>query len=364
VKKGVSLHLDLLRLIASLAVVVGHARSLILPCLPNRYFDNGPEAVAAFFVLSGLVISYVTLDRGERDWRSYAIARISRIGSVVIIALPLLFLVDQIGFVIAPDIYLAQPWFDPGFHFLTWLRALTFTNEVWFSHSVLGSNEPYWSLGFEVPYYLLFGVFTFMTGGRRLVAILLWSLCFGIKIIAYLPLWLMGVGLYRILRSISKPNRAMGVLASLTGLIGLLLLRSFKNTLLLTVPMRIFAPTGILDFTLSVYYYSLFGALFALHIFGTSLLFGEAGAKSAITGRGERLIRWLAGGSFTIYVVHLPLLLLAKGLLPEVSSRPAEGALVLLAVIAASLLLAEAGERRKDRVRAVLQRLLRWSQQS
>jgi peptidoglycan/LPS O-acetylase OafA/YrhL len=43
--------------------------------------------------------------------------------------------------------------------------GLAFLGEVWGAYLVPGTNGPYWSLGFEVPYYLMFGHFCF---GRSL----------------------------------------------------------------------------------------------------------------------------------------------------------------------------------------------------
>ncbi len=60
-----------------------------------------------------------------------------------------------------------------------------------------------------------------------------------------------------------------------------------------------------------------------------------------------RVIRWLAGGSFTLYLVHQPLLLLASALIEPVESRVTMAVAATMAVLGVCTLLAECAERRK-----------------
>ncbi len=179
---NLSIYLDLLRLVAAFEVVLGHARHFVMPRLPGFISGHTGEAVAVFFVLSGFVIAFVAEEK-EHSLRAYATARLSRLYSVCLIALLAGFVCDMItqryGVVPITD----HPFYDPAY--LTNLPfALTFTNELWFSHRVFGSNEPYWSLGFEAAYYVIFAAFFYLGRVRGAVIGVLLMLAFGPKIVA------------------------------------------------------------------------------------------------------------------------------------------------------------------------------------
>lgn len=350
-KRELSIYLDLLRLVASLAVVVMHAGSFLLPALPGALVYNGSEAVAAFFVLSGLMMEYVTRDGREGAWQTYTLARVSRIVSVVAVALPLVWIVDRIGMALDPGPYLADGGFAPAFGAIAWIRALTFTNEVWFSHAILGSNEPYWSLGFEVPYYIMFGLAIFLRGRRRAVALAAWALLVGPKILAYLPLWLLGVLTYRIIRQPIGNRRHLGAILFAAGpllYVGARLLRKYH---LQDFSLTIFQPSSAADLVAGAAYYLLVAIAIAANIVGFRYLLDE---RIRIPERAAIPIRWLAGGSFTVYLVHMPLMLLVRASWPQVLASPDRGLLALGLVLAACYLVAELGERRKRTVRALI----------
>src|SRR4051794_19001339 len=94
-----SVHLDSIRGIAAVLVVIGHARRLLLHDLnelPNRsmamkalYFITslGTPAVLIFFGLSGFLVGSSVIrafQTGRWSWGRYAAARISRIHTVLI----------------------------------------------------------------------------------------------------------------------------------------------------------------------------------------------------------------------------------------------------------------------------------------
>ena len=185
---SLSLHLDLLRLLAAGAVFLGHAGVFLFEASDHHpLFDHGREAVAVFFVLSGFVIAHVAAGR-EASPRDYALARLARLWSVVVPTLALTVVCDRIGWAANPQWYATLDFWHPA----SWsalVTHLTFTNQLWLSHDVFGSDEPFWSLGFEAPYYLAFGLAIFTRGRLRLAALALWAVVVGPKILAYLPLW-------------------------------------------------------------------------------------------------------------------------------------------------------------------------------
>src|SRR5678810_815746 len=123
--QGRSLFLDAARFVAACAVVLHHAFSS--GYLEPPIHVNGRTAVMVFFVISGFVIAYVS-DTVERDYRSYVIARVSRIYSVAIPALLLTLLADSIGMRIDDSWYVAAA----HEHILARLLiSLIFMNESW-----------------------------------------------------------------------------------------------------------------------------------------------------------------------------------------------------------------------------------------
>ena len=104
-----SLYLDFLRFIAALAVFLDHITSY--PFTKDFFWGGlgsyGGIAVIIFFVLSGYVIAYVTNTR-ETTAARYASARIARIYSVVLVALTITFIFDNIGSYFNPEFYTIQ----------------------------------------------------------------------------------------------------------------------------------------------------------------------------------------------------------------------------------------------------------------
>lgn len=94
---ALSIYLDALRFIAALAVVWNHmSGQRFSGGLLWQLGADGHEAVLFFFVLSGLVIGFVTATK-ENDPRNYALSRLARMYSVVIPALLLTCLADTLG---------------------------------------------------------------------------------------------------------------------------------------------------------------------------------------------------------------------------------------------------------------------------
>ena len=121
------------------------------------------SAVIVFFVLSGFVISWAAKRDGAA--REYVLNRASRIYSVALPALALTWVTDNFLILHYPGIIgalyqYAAPWkYLPMF--------LSFSNDFWFLSEDAFSNIPYWSLSYEVWYYVVFGAFVFGRGFWR-----------------------------------------------------------------------------------------------------------------------------------------------------------------------------------------------------
>ncbi|MGC9272004.1 acyltransferase family protein, partial [Acidiphilium sp.] len=159
--KETSIYLDAVRFTAALAVFFDHiSGSRFTGGLFWQMGPYGPEAVDVFFVLSGFVIAYV-YDTRENTPMRYAVSRFARIYSVALPALIATFILDDIGRKARPGIYEAYWGYQWHGRLSQLIHAISFTNQIWFNQVQPGSNFPYWSLGFEVWYYVIFAVAVF-----------------------------------------------------------------------------------------------------------------------------------------------------------------------------------------------------------
>jgi peptidoglycan/LPS O-acetylase OafA/YrhL len=196
-KKYFSCYLDFVRFAAALLVVLDHYVHLhVVGGTAARWMPAlGREAVIIFFVLSGFVIAYTTQVK-RQTFRQYVIARTLRIYPV---ALPLLlaafllvFISESItGRAIPFDYQIARAYLYIPFHSL-------FLGEFWtLSESPLWL-ESYWSLNYEVWYYVFFAAVFFFRGGTRLFWATVIFLMIGYKLWLLLPVWYSGVLLWHL----------------------------------------------------------------------------------------------------------------------------------------------------------------------
>jgi peptidoglycan/LPS O-acetylase OafA/YrhL len=194
--KHFSLYLDLIRFVAALLVVLTHfCQHGIISAAGQTFLPQfGREAVIVFFVLSGFVIAYTTGEKAVTA-RQYAVARCARVYSV---ALPVLLVtllavaIVTLGFdkQVNSAYQLNKPYIYLPLHLL-------FAGELWGLSETPPWLLPYWSLGYEVWYYALFGVLFYARGKARLALGAAVLLIMGPKLWLLLPVWVSGVLLYR-----------------------------------------------------------------------------------------------------------------------------------------------------------------------
>lgn len=195
--RNLSIYLDGLRFIAALWVAVSHLgySGVITPELAGFLPHSGRDAVVIFFVLSGFVIAYVATVR-ETTAVAFCAARAARIYSVVIPILCLTLILDFCGRELSHEIY--APFEYQYFQLYKYVPFhLAFMGEHWFMMDRPFTLEPYWSLSYEVWYYVLFFVFAYFKGWRRLLFITAGLVVIGHKLWLLLPVWASGVVLYR-----------------------------------------------------------------------------------------------------------------------------------------------------------------------
>ena len=214
------IHLDALRGLAALLVVVGHTRGLffntsltvgtpapkvtlsatsiaiepqITPAIPiEPNITIGHAAVVIFFVLSGYLVGgsvLKSISSGSWSGRTYLIKRLVRLWVVLIPAVIIGLCIDNIGYYLLarPDhLYSCPPgqdyalvWYFTGAQGIT-----TALGNIFFLQNLLvpsaGTNVALWSLALEFWYYLLFPMIVL---GARSDTPMIERLCCGLGVI-------------------------------------------------------------------------------------------------------------------------------------------------------------------------------------
>lgn len=175
--------LDTLRATAAQAVLIGHIYSMVL--YPDRTLGLGDFGVVLFFILSGFLITYTTLDKVERPgygFVRYLEDRFCRIFVPYLPALLLVLLVDTAVFTwtdtrtyqehytlrdfVASALMLQQ---HPAGLFLDQILGLKHLKLSTFS-----SARPLWTVAVEWWLYLVFGLLLFR--GKQIATSRKWQL--------------------------------------------------------------------------------------------------------------------------------------------------------------------------------------------
>jgi len=313
-----SVLLDLVRAVAALLVCLEHWRNLLyvdypqiaghrsLLAAPYVMTGAGHQAVVIFFVLSGYLISgsiFRMTQRAEWSWKLYLTHRLVRLWIVLVPALLLGALLDNLGLQLhlAPALYAGQT----GTHMLgdisTLLHPTIFFGNLFFVQTILvptfGSNGPMWSLANEFWYYVLFPcAFLALRPGMRAHWRILNALVFfacawfvGRTILLLFPLWLLGT-----LLAVIPPPRCSAFVCALAAVVYFPLLFFLAKTHVVQGVPSDYIP----------------GA--ATFVFLWLLL----GAKSAAPANaGVHLARVGARFSYTLYLVHVSFLVLLTALI-------------------------------------------------
>ena len=205
--KRLSVYLDLVRVLAAIAVFLSH----VLPAfhVGSSQPVFGHDAVVFFFVLSGFVIAFVC-DTRELRVGSYAAARLARLWSVMVPALLL-------GLVVYAVVGDAAPFgrAKPPLPLLSSALALIFCGEGWGGSWEPPYNGPFWSLNYEAWYYACYGAFCFLKGRARWMGTVALAALAGPRVLALAPCWLAGTMLYHArARLVMRPAMAWAVLVA------------------------------------------------------------------------------------------------------------------------------------------------------
>jgi peptidoglycan/LPS O-acetylase OafA/YrhL len=342
-----STFLDLLRVSAALTVFLGHLTGFDHGSRALQGFTEvSHSAVIVFFVLSGYVITWSA--QREGGGVDFAIDRAARIYSVAVPALLLAFLLDLARHAYDPSaevaLYqLSQPWkYVPFF--------LAFGTDFWFLNETAFSDVPYWSLCYEVWYYVVFGLVFFGRGRWWRIGLPLLALAvMGPRLWLLFPVWLLGAAIYALHGRLRLTvGRARLLLAA--ALVAVVLVKAWGTE---AVVNSWFDQVlgGFPDerlrysrFVLGDYGFALFAGL---------AIFAARDAGLDFLARCQPPIKVLASISFSLYLTHYPLLAAAAVAFPGSPVRIAAVALIGAAVFGIVF------ERRKDLARRLLRTGLR-----
>ena len=247
----------------------------------------------AFFVLSGFVIAYVVSTK-EKDAVTYTTAHIARMSSIIAPALVVTLLADYIGQSINQDFYLT--WDFPtkieGDQYLAYVLSFFGVNNIWVLPQLNpGTNGPFWTMSYEIAYYVIFGIALFVKKSLKILLIVLVALVAGPDILKYFPIWLMGVAAFYFQRRIQIPTAIAGAL--------------FVLSIVMALTLSTYGPDIKLALDGSLLLYYALGACFAVHIVAASGIDDFLADK---LGKFKSIVRWLGMLTFSMYLVHRPLL--------------------------------------------------------
>jgi peptidoglycan/LPS O-acetylase OafA/YrhL len=325
---GLSVYLDLVRFGAASIVVLSHLWALAFPKHPLPW--PGHAAVVVFFVLSGFVIAHAA--RPELRLRGYLHHRTARIYPVVLGAAMLSMLLSALG------VKTMQYAGTGGADALDVALNVTFLAQTW-TNVALPYNAPFWSLNYEVWYYILFGIWCYHPSRLLLLCA---AVIAGPKILLLLPVWLLGVWLQRRMTVLERRTALwIFVVTLVVGLaffwidVGARIREVMRGTWPEAMDLTRGSNQFVGDFLL--------GLVVALNF----LAAGSLGMGLLL--KCENAIRYVSSFTFSMYVFHMPLAVLIWNGLGVHAALPFVG-LLLLGVVG----MGELTERRTKWYRSLL----------
>ena len=333
VKSNNLLFLDGLRGIAAFYVLVGHSRWLLWEGYSNyqlhkqqysviekflvyflSLFKYGHEMVLFFFVLSGFVIHlrYSTQISNNTfirfDFKNYIFRRMKRIYPPLIVAILVGFLFDTFGRHLGYSIYFQKTPnmvinnnVSVDFTIKNLLGNLFFLQKTYFP--VWGSNGPLWSLKFEWWFYMLYPILFIINRKGVLLSLVI------ITLISFA----LNNGLFSI--PFNLLNEVLAAL--LSWWLGTLLADIYTKRL--KISFLYLSPLTLLVFIAPLiekieFLKSNTDNISALGFFGLLSLLFYLQSKGVILNKISSL-RWLGDFSYTLYILHVPILVFISGFL-------------------------------------------------
>lgn len=345
INRPMSIALDAVRGIAALVVLLGHAVQHRIYTGPWPFSDVlQHQAVVVFFVLSGLVIAN-SVYRRQATMADYTVARVARIMPVALFAVVFSVAAWAVGEGFDLQVIDSAPRFlDPSIGAV--VMPLLFLSETEFGTGLLW-NAPYWSLVHEVWYYALFGVAFYLSGWKRLALLAILVPLAGVRVLLLFPVWLCGALLAR-----HAPAKAVSETVAVLCIFAAVACLAISHHFVLAWAPLLDRLTHPLVEHLYLARYALTDTIFGIGVaLGFLGLRALADQRAALLDRLERPIRWLAECSFTLYLMHWPILNLLHGFGVSAGSNVLGLLVVLALIVALSGQVAKLTEHRRGDVR-------------
>jgi peptidoglycan/LPS O-acetylase OafA/YrhL len=307
-KKGTSLYLDLVRFLAAFMVFLDHFKTHTRtslhslwdahPSLVIDLFLYSQTAVIVFFVLSGYVIAHVLATR-ENTPLEFAASRFARLYSVAVPALLLVAITNSLAVMRYPHAFDSYGT-TPAAVAASYLGSALFVSHFWLWRDLEPPNAPFWSLSFEVAYYVAIALWVFTKGRIRVLSLLALSALSGPTMVLLAPTWLLGYGTYHLSK---RRNFGAGpAIAVWLASIALLLLACRLELMFRTPLSFLRMPDNDLGALVAAYAVSI---VFAVNVLAFDAFADRA---EAVLGPFTSLVRWLGSMTFALYLFHQPLM--------------------------------------------------------
>jgi len=298
-----STYLDAVRFCAAICVVVAHFTFPQFISGVSYQGALGGVAVAIFFVLSGYVIAY-TADYKEKTLSQYAISRLARIYSVAIPAIVLTVVVDLYLIRHGDADRFGIPIYEYNSLWKYLPVFLVFGSDIAGFHAPVLGDGVFWSLSYEVWYYITFAAFFYFRGLTRLLLTGAAVAILGIPALLYFPSWILGACIYRAHRNsrISVGTATAGALTTAAILIGLGVLGAYD---FFDTGMNIALnnwPRTRLHNSMNFASHYVVAILTAAHIFFVRF----CSLRSLSGDKLRKVITYMASFTFAIYLAHRP----------------------------------------------------------
>jgi len=314
--------LDFLRFALALTVTVGHLSQHYFQATWPNLDAFSAYAVGGFFVLSGYTIRAITQRSDGFAVDLFLTDRASRLLSVSVLALLLTIVADVMSYWMAPSFYTSQFGQTTSMPFTRIVLNLLLVSQLYGQDVSPFSNSPFWSLSYEAGFYAIWAAWMYWRrAGGSVLVLGVTLIFFGPNIVALLPFWLLGVLLYDIGRMSVQARRRVVILACLLGLLAGIAF-SFYGTLSLDavkyvkvcLKEAIAMLFGLMQLdSARVTVGIMAGAISFFCVLIPVLFFADRlSVEYAVPKSVSALARRLGELTFPLYLIHFPLLVLAR----------------------------------------------------
>lgn len=341
---SISIYLEIFRIFATLTVFVSHSSFLYLS-FSDLHPHFGRNGVILFFVLSGYVISWCAQEK-EPGLSNFTINRFARIYSVAIPGILLGVLVAIFSH--WPDIVIPYPIKKLWIYLPIYL---SFTGNFWTLSETPPVNFPFWSLNYEVWYYVIFGTWFYLSGKLRWLVSGLMMVLVGPSILSMFPLWIAGSTLYFFGHRLTIPRLAARLLVLVSGSLFIAAIYYRLDSVAYSYNSAFFRFLGLHAFPKYFLGDYLFGAIVIINLLGAmnaAFVFPSAVSSS---------VRTLASYSFSTYLFHIPIFSLIHSMFGTTVSFGSYLAEILTTILTI-MFLARHTEHKKGWYRSLANRLI------